>query len=45
MAEHIKKTLARLLSDWLTKDFGVLIDEPTPEDIEKTLEKYEKELE
>ena len=45
MAEHIKKTLARLLSDWLTKDFGVLIDEPTPEDIEKTLEKYEEELE
>ena len=45
MAEQIKKTLAKLLSDWLTKDFGVLIDEPTPEDIEKTLEKYEEELE
>jgi len=45
MAEHIKKTLAKLLSDWLTKDFGVLIDEPTSEDIEKTLEKYEEELE
>ena len=45
MAEHIKKTLAKLLSDWLTRDFGVLIDEPTPEDIEKTLEKYEEEVE
>ena len=45
MAEHIKKTLAKLLSDWLTKDFGVLIDEPTSEDIEKTLEKYEEEFE
>ena len=44
MAEHIKKTLAKLLSDWLTKDFGVLIDEPTSEDIEKTLEKYEEEF-
>ena len=45
MAEHIKKTLAKLLSDWLTRDFGVLIDEPTSEDIEKTLEKYEEEFE
>ena len=45
MAEHIKKTLAKILSDWLIKDFGVLIDEPTPEDIEKSLEKYEEELE
>jgi len=45
MAEHIKKTLAKLLSEWLTRDFGVLIDEPTSEDIEKTLEKYEEEFE
>ena len=45
MAEHIKKTLAKLLSDWLARDFEVLIDEPTPEDIEKNLEKYEEELE
>ena len=44
MAEHIKKTLAKLLSEWLTRDFGVLIDEPTSEDIEKTLEKYEEEF-
>ena len=44
MAEHIKKTLAKLLSEWLTRDFGVLIDEPTPEDIEKNLEKYEEEF-
>ena len=45
MAKHIKKTLVKLLSEWLTRDFGVLIDEPTSEDIEKTLEKYEEELE
>ena len=44
MAKHIKKTLAKLLSEWLTRDFGVLIDEPTSEDIEKTLEKYEEEF-
>ena len=45
MAEHIKKTLAKLLAEWLKKDFEVLIDEPTPEDIEKSLEKYEEEFE
>lgn len=41
MAEKVKETLSRLLAEWLFKDFGVLIDEPTPEDIEKTLEEYE----
>tara|TARA_Y100000310_G_scaffold103883_1_gene102220 strand:+ start:351 stop:479 length:129 start_codon:yes stop_codon:yes gene_type:complete len=38
MAEHIKKTLAKLLAEWLKDDFDVLIDEPTPKDIEETLE-------
>ena len=41
MAEHIKKTIAKLLSELLSRDFGILIDEPTAEDIEKTLEEYE----
>jgi len=41
MAEHIKKTLARLLSEWLKKDFDYLIDEPTTNDIEKALEETE----
>ena len=41
MAEKVKETLSRLLAEWLFKDFGVLIDEPTKEDIEKTLEEYE----
>ena len=45
MAEQIKKTIAKMLSEWLLRDFGILIDKPTPEDIEKTLEKYEKEFE
>ena len=40
MAEKVKETLSRLLAEWLFKDFGVLIDEPTPKDIEKTLEEY-----
>ena len=42
MAEHIKKTLSKLLSEWLKKDFDYLIDEPTPNDIEKALEEAEK---
>ena len=42
MAEHIKKTLAKLLTEWLKNDFEFLIDEPTPSEIEKTLEETEK---
>ena len=42
MAEHIKKTLAKLLVEWLKKDFDYLIDEPTPSDIEKALEEAEE---
>ena len=42
MAEHIKKTLSKLLSEWLKKDFDYLIDEPTTNDIEKALEECEE---
>jgi hypothetical protein len=42
MAEHIKKTLAKLLAEWLKNDFDVLIDEPTTVDIEKALEEAEE---
>ena len=42
MAEHIKKTLSKLLSEWLKKDFDYLIDEPTPNEIEKALEECEE---
>ena len=42
MAEHIKKTLAKLLSEWLKKDFDYLIDEPTYSDIEEALEEAEE---
>ena len=41
MAEKVKETLSRLLAEWLFKDFGILIDEPTEKDIQKTLEEYE----
>ena len=42
MAEDIKKTLSKLLSEWLKRDFDYLIDEPSPNDIEKALEEAEE---
>jgi|TARA_Y100000034_G_scaffold59295_1_gene72159 thymidylate kinase len=42
MAEHIKKTLAKLLAEWLKDDFDYLIDEPTYNDIEEALEESEE---
>ena len=42
MAEHIKKTLSKLLAEWLKKDFDYLIDEPSYNDIEKALEECEE---
>ena len=39
---YVKELMAEILSDWLLKDFGLLIDDPTPEDIEETLEEYEE---
>ena len=42
MAEDIKKTLSKLLAEWLKRDFDYLIDEPSPNDIEKALEECEE---
>ena len=42
MAEHIKKTLAKLLVEWLKKDFKVLIDEPSSNEVEEALEECEE---
>ena len=42
MAEKVKETLSKLLAEWLFKDFGVLLEEPTPRDIEEKLEEVEK---
>ena len=44
MAESVKDIMARMLSEWLFKDFGILIDKPTSKDIEDTLEEYEDNL-
>ena len=40
--KYVKELMAEILSDWLLKAFGLLIDDPTPEDIEETLEEYEE---
>ena len=44
MVESVKDIMAKMLADWLFKDFGILIDEPTPKDIEDALEEYEENL-
>ena len=39
MGDKVKDEMARILAKWLFKDFGLLIEAPTEEDIVKTLEK------
>ena len=44
MAESVKDIMAKMLAEWLFRDFGILLDEPTPGEIEDTLELYEENL-
>ena len=44
MAKGVKDIMAEMLAEWLFKDFGILIDEPTEKDIAETLEEHEKEM-
>ena len=37
----MKKIMAKMLAEWLFKDFELLLEEPTEDDIEKTLEEHE----
>jgi len=41
--KKVKEIMAEMLTEWLFKDFGLLIDEPTSEEIKKNLEKHEEE--
>ena len=41
MEKSVKEIMAEMLAKWLFKDFGLLIDEPTKDDIEKNLEEHE----
>ena len=36
--------MAEMLAEWLFKDFGILIDEPTEKEIAETLEEHKKEV-
>ena len=38
---NIKEEMARILAEWLFKDFGLLIEAPTEEDIVKVLEEQD----
>ena len=41
MGESVKKIMAKMLAEWLFKHFELLLEEPTEDDIEKTLEEHE----
>ena len=36
--------MAGMLAEWLCKDFGLLIDEPSEKEIAETLEEHNKEV-
>ena len=38
MENKVKDEMAKMLSKWLYRDFGILIEAPTEEDIAKALE-------
>ena len=42
MAKSVKDIMAGMLAEWLSKDFGLLIDEPSEKDIAETLEEHNK---
>ena len=43
MSKSGKDIMAEMLAEWLFKDFGLLIDEPSEKEIAETLEEHEKE--
>ena len=44
MAKNVKDMMAEMLAEWLFKDFGILIDEPTEKDIAETLEEHDRKV-
>jgi len=42
MAKSVKDIMAEMLAEWLFKDFGLLIDEPSEREIAETLEEHKK---
>ena len=43
MDYSIKKKMAKQLAEWLLKDFELIIDSPTEDDICQNLEKHQEE--
>ena len=37
-AKSVKDIMSEMLAEWLFKDFGILIDEPSEKEIAETLE-------
>ena len=44
MSKSVKDIMAEMLAEWLSKDFGLLIDEPSEREIAETLEEHNKEV-
>ena len=43
-AKDVKDIMSEMLAEWLCKDFGILIDEPSEKEIAETLEEHKKEV-
>ena len=43
-AKSVKDVMSEMLAEWLFKDFGILIDEPSEKEIAETLEEHRKEV-
>ena len=43
-AKNVKDVMSEMLAEWLFKDFGILIDEPSEKEIAETLEEHKKEV-
>ena len=42
-AKSVKDIMSEMLAEWLFKDFGILIDEPSEKEIAETLEEHRKD--
>ena len=43
-AKSVKDVMSEMLAEWLSKDFGILIDEPSEKEIAETLEEHGKKV-
>ena len=43
-AKSVKDIMSEMLAEWLFKDFGILIDEPSEKEIAETLEEHDRRM-